>query len=131
MHFKRQLSNTVFASKLRGFLPIRNNFFFPLPILHLGVFRWPAIGNPVRLGIARRASGTAGKTYDDFYVEDLRELNGLAKRFGVFGSVLRVGMDGIAVAAQRGDVNAAVFKFLFPRFSLAGVTQELIDRAMI
>jgi len=36
-------------------------FFFPLPVLHLGIFGGPAVSNPVRLGILRSAAGQPEK----------------------------------------------------------------------
>src|SRR5260370_16590624 len=85
----------MFARVFRLFLPIRDDFLFPLPVLHFGVFRGPAIGDPVRLSILRSAPRTAGKTDDNFYSEDFGKEHGLAERIDVFLRVLAIGMHGI------------------------------------
>src|SRR5579871_3651172 len=74
MHFEREALDAMRAGKLGGFLPIRNDFFFPLPLEHFVKFRGPAIGNPVWLRVLRRAARAARKSDDDFHVEHFREL---------------------------------------------------------
>ena len=59
MHFKGEFADAVFASKFRGFLPVGDDFFFPLPVLHFGVFGRPAVGYPVGLGVCFGSAGTA------------------------------------------------------------------------
>jgi len=39
-------------------------------------------------------------------------------------------MNGISVAAQRGNVNATIFKFLFPRFRFCSIGKEFINRTV-
>ena len=68
MHFEREALDPVLPGVFRLFLPIGNDSFFPLPVLHLRVFGRPAIGYPIRLGILRSAARAAGKADDDFYV---------------------------------------------------------------
>src|SRR5437899_10103502 len=64
----------VCSSDLFGrLLPVGDDFFFPLPVLHLSVFRRPAVGNPVGLRVLGRSAGTPGKTDDDFYFEHFGE----------------------------------------------------------
>src|SRR6202166_14936 len=46
MHFKGELVDAVFAGKFRGFFAVGDDPFFPLPVLHRGVFGGPTIGNP-------------------------------------------------------------------------------------
>src|SRR5260370_32554853 len=72
VHLKGEALDAVLAGEIRGILPIRNDFFIPLPVLHLGVFRRPAIGNPIRLGVLGGAAPTTGKNDDDFYLAALR-----------------------------------------------------------
>src|SRR6266850_561413 len=61
MHFERKAFDAVITRVFGCFLPVRDDFFLPLPVLHLSVFRRPAVGDPVGLGVLGRASGTAGK----------------------------------------------------------------------
>src|SRR5438874_2470335 len=76
MHFESKTFDAVIARVFGCFLPIRDDFFFPLPVLHVGVFGGPAISDPIRLGILRSAARAAGKTDDDSYVEDFGEEDG-------------------------------------------------------
>src|SRR6267142_6351940 len=55
MHLQRNAMYAVLAREFRSFLPVRDYFFFPLSILHLRVFRWPAIRDPVWLSVGWRA----------------------------------------------------------------------------
>ncbi len=71
-HLEGEALDAVRAREFRGILPVRNNFFFPLPVLHLRVFGRPAIGDPIRLSILWSAAWTAGKTDDDFYIQHFR-----------------------------------------------------------
>src|ERR1700730_3320422 len=105
MHFKGEFADAVFAGKFRSFLPVGNDLFFPLPVLHFGVFGRPAVSNPVGLSVGWGAARATGKTYDHFNAEALGEQDGLAKSFRVVFSVLGVWMDGIAVTTKCGDVN--------------------------
>src|SRR5260370_7401834 len=130
MHFECEALYAMLASVFRGVLPVRNDFFFPLPVLHLGVFGGPAIGDPVGLGVLRSAARTAGKADDDFYIEDFGEEHGLAERVDIFLSVLEIGMNGIAVTTERGDVNSAVFKFFLPCFGFGSISDEIVEWAM-
>src|SRR5207253_764304 len=99
MHFKCETLDAMLARVFRCILPVRNDFFFPLPVLHLGVLGRPAIGDPVRLSVLRSATRAAGKADDHFYIQDFSEENGLAERIDIFLRVLGIGMNGIAVAA--------------------------------
>src|SRR5580693_1168566 len=84
MHFESQALDAVFAGVFRLCLPVRNDFFFPLPVLHLGVLGGPAIGDPIRLGVLRGAAGAAGETNDDLHAEHFREKDGFSKGVDIF-----------------------------------------------
>src|SRR6266849_1577817 len=120
----------MLAGEIRGVLPVRNDFFLPLPVLHLGVFGRPAIGDPVRLGILGSAARTAGKTDDDFYIQDFGKEDGLAERIDVFLGLLGIGVNGVAMTTQSGNANPPVFKLFLPGFRLAAVGDQLVKRAM-
>src|SRR5260370_19588302 len=62
VHLEGEALAAMLAGEFRGILPIWNDFFFPLPVLHLGIFGGPAVSDPVRLGILRSAAGTSGNT---------------------------------------------------------------------
>ena len=111
-------------------LPVRNDFFFPLPVLHLGVFGRPAVGDPVWLGVLGSAAGTTGKTDDDFHAEDFGEEDGLSKGVDVFLGVLGIGVNRVAVTTEGGNLNSAVFKFFQPGFGFGLVGDEFVERAM-
>src|SRR6267142_252615 len=131
MHFEREPPDPVLARIFRGILPVRNDFFFPLPVLHLGVLGRPAIGDPVRLGILRSAARAAGKTDDHFYIQHFGEENGLAERVDIFLRVLRIGMNGVAMTTESGDANPAVLKFFQPGFCLSAVFDQVVERTMM
>src|SRR5438093_13714160 len=114
MHFEREALNAMLARIFGGILPVRNDFFFPLPVLHLGVFGRPAIGDPVRLGILGSTARAPGKTNDNLYIEDFGKEDGLAERVDVFLGMLGIGMNGIAVTTEGGNTNPAVFKLFQP-----------------
>src|SRR6266851_410158 len=130
MHFEGEALDAVFTRIFCLFLPERNHFFFPLPVLHLGIFGRPAVCDPVRLGVLGGAARAARIANDDFDTENFREQNGVAECFDVLLSVLWIGMKRIAVAAQSGDANPAVFEFYLPCFGLSAVGDELVERAM-
>src|SRR5467141_4510023 len=130
MHFEGEALDPVLPGVLRLFLPIGNDSFFPLPVLHLRIFGRPAIGYPIRLGILRSAARAAGKADDDFYVEDFSEEDGLAEGIDVFLGMLGIRMNGVAMTTESGDANSAVFEFFLPGFGFAAVGDEFIERTV-
>src|SRR6266566_9410714 len=130
MHFEGEALDAVFTRVFCLLLPERDHFFFPLPVLHLGIFGRPAVCDPVRLGVLGGAARAARKANDDFYTENFREKHGVAESVDVLLSVLWIGMKRIAVAAQSGDANPAAFEFFLPCFGLSAVGDELVERAM-
>src|SRR5258707_1781341 len=130
MHLQRNAMYAVLAREFRSFLPVRNNLFFPLPILHFRVFRRPSIRDPVRLRVGWRAPGAAGKSYNHAHVEPFRQQNRLAKALAIVCSMFFVRMNRVSVTAQRGYVNATVLKFLFPCFRFSRIRQQFVDRTM-
>src|SRR5882762_10156300 len=105
MHFKREALDPVLARIFRSILPVRNYFFFPLPVLHLGMFGGPAVSDPVRLGILRSAARAARKTDDNFDVEHFREKDGVAEGIDIFLGMLGIGMNGVAMTTEGGDAK--------------------------
>src|SRR6266496_5555675 len=105
MHFERDAMNSMFTRKLRSLLPIRDHFFFPLPVESCGILRRPAVSNPVRIRVIRIAAWTAGKTHNDFYADPLRKQHGLLERFPIALRDRPVRMNRIAMAAQDRDLN--------------------------
>src|SRR6266850_1050542 len=131
MHFERQAFDAVITRVFGCFLPVGDDLFFPLPVLHLSVFRRPAVGDPVGLRVLGRSAGAAGKTDDDFYVEHFGKEDGLAKSVYVFLSVFGIGMNGVAVATEGGNVNPLVFKSFLPSLGFATVGDEFVERTMM
>src|SRR6266403_2552684 len=130
MHFERQAFDAVIARMFGRFLPVGDDLFFPLPVLHLGVLGRPAVGDPVGLGILGSSAGAAGKADDDFHVEHFGEEDGLAKGVYVFLGVLGIGMNGVPVATEGGNANPLVFKFFLPGLGLAAIGDELVEGTM-
>src|SRR2546430_5046079 len=100
----------MLAGVFRLFLPVWNDLFFPLPVLHLGVLRRPAIGDPIRLGILWSAAGAAGKTDDDSYIKDFGEEHGLAEGIDVFLGMLEIGdRKSTRLNSSHSQISYAVF----------------------
>src|SRR5258708_5613349 len=116
VHLEGEALDAMLAREFRGVLPVRDDFFSPLPVLHLGVFGGPAVTHPFLLGVLRSATGTAGKTDNHFYLEHFREQDGFAKRINIFLRMLGIGMNGVAVTTERGNANPAVHKLFEPGF---------------
>src|SRR5207302_11429294 len=64
VHLQSDFVNAVLAREFGCLLPIRNDFFFPLPVLYLRIFRRPTIRNPVRHGVGWAATGTSREAHD-------------------------------------------------------------------
>src|ERR1700747_3375044 len=126
MHFKGEALDAMFAGKFSGISPVRDDLFFTLPVLHICVFRRPAVGDPIRLRVLRSTAWTAGEADNDFDLEHFGELDGLSKSVNVLFRVLRIGMDGIAMAAESGHANSAVFKFFQPGFGFGAISNEIV-----
>src|SRR5712664_1403453 len=131
VHLEGEALDAMLAREFRGILPIWNDFFFPLPVLHLGIFGGPAVSNPVRLGVLRSAAGAAGKTDNHFYLEHFREQDGFAKRINIFLRVLRIRMNGIAMTTERSNANPAVVKLFQPGFRFSAVIDKFVERTMV
>src|SRR6266850_1418727 len=131
MHFERQAFDAMIACVFGCFLPVGDDLFLPLPILHLSVFRRPAVGDPVGLRVLGSSPGAAGKADDDFHVEHFGEEDGLAKSVYVFLGVFGIGMNGVAVATEGGNVNPLVFKSFLPSLGFATVGDEFVERTMM
>src|SRR6266850_2121545 len=130
MHFERQAFDAMIARVFGCFLPVGDDLFLPLPILHLSVLRRPAVGDPVGLRVLGSSAGAAGKADDDFHVEHFGEEDSLAKGVYVLLGVFGIGMNGVAVATQRGDADPLVFKFFLPSLGLAAIGDELVEGTM-
>src|SRR5882724_335257 len=130
VHLEREPMHTVFAGVFGGVFPVGDDAFFPLPVLHLGVFGRPAVSDPVGLRVGGRTAGTAGETDDDFDFQHFREENSLAERVDVFLGVFCVGMNRVAVAAESGYANVLVFKFPEPGFGFGAVGDQFVERAV-
>src|SRR5205807_535630 len=111
-------------------LPVWNDFLFPLPVLHLGVFRRPAIGDPVRLSVLGSPARTAGKADDDLHFEHFGQEDGFAEGIDVFLGMLGVGMNGVAMTTESGDAYSPVFKLFQPSSGLTAIADELVQGAM-
>src|SRR5437868_3028923 len=122
MHFKSKLANSMIAREFRSFLPVRDEFLFPLPLEALRKFRRPAIGNPAGILVGGRTTGTTRKTDNDTDPNLLSQLHCFAKSLGIAIGYGRIGMDWIPVAAKRANRKIMVGELSFPRAQLAGVS---------
>ena len=130
VHLQGEALDAVLAGELRGIPPVRNDLLFPLPILHLGIFGRPAIGDPIRLGILWSSARAAGKADDDSYIENFGEANGLVERIDVSLGMLGIRMDGVPMTTESSDVNSPVFKLFQPSFGLTPVVDEVVQGAV-
>src|SRR5437868_4137571 len=130
MHLQTDAMDAVFARELRGFLPVRDDFFFPLPVKHLAVFGRPAIRDPVWLRVRRSAARAAGKANDHFHLKPFSEQYSLAKDFAVARRMLFVRMHGVTVTAQRGNTDSAILKLFLPRLGFSRISKEFIYRTV-
>src|SRR5208337_3834798 len=130
MHLKRDAVNTVFTRKFRRFFPVGNDLFVPLPLQHGVVFRRPTVRDPVWLSIRGRTTRTPGEADDHLDANALGQKYGLLKGFPVRCGVFGIRVHGIPMAAQRGDGNSAVLKFLQPRFRFCWIGNQFIQRAL-
>ena len=121
----------MIAGKFCRLLPIRNNFFFPLPILGGSKLRRPAVGHPVRIRVVGIATRAAGESDDYFHVEFFREQNRATKGFCIALSDLAIRMHGVSVAAQSRHLNLVVFELLFPRSQFGRIIEQLLYRTMV
>ena len=67
VHFEREAFDAMITRVFGGFLPVGDDFFFPLPILHLRVLGRPAIGRPVGHGVACITSRASRESDDDVH----------------------------------------------------------------
>ena len=79
----------------------------------------------------RGAAGTTGEAYDDFDIEHFGEEDGFTESVNIFFCDAGVGMDGVSVATQSGNVNAAVFKLFLPSLGLGTVSDEVVKGTMM
>src|SRR5215467_12073626 len=131
MHFESEAPDAVVARIFRSILPVRNHFFFPLPVLHLGVFWRPAVSDPVGLRVLRRAAWAAGKTDDYFDIEHFSEKDSFAEGVDVLFCEGGVGMKRVAMTTEGGDAKAAIFEFFMLGLGFGAVGNEVIDRKSV
>src|SRR5580698_8686187 len=111
MHFDGDL-HAVILSEFCVLDPIRSDYFVPLPIEHLQIFRWPRTRHPVRRGSVRRIAGTTGKIDDHGDAKFFRKPDGLATHRSVLLRMRCIRMQGIAVRTQSADMRAMVGEHL-------------------
>src|SRR5581483_7628764 len=99
VHLECKFSDAMVAREFRGFFPVGDDLFFPLPLESLGELRWPAISNPTGILIGRRSARTTRKTHDHRNSKLLGKLDSLAESLCVSRSNGGIGMHRIAVAA--------------------------------
>jgi len=75
--------------------------------------------------------GQPEKANYNLYAQTLGEKDRSAKALGVAGGMFFVGVNGIAMAAQRGHVNAPILKFFLPGLGLGGVGKKFLHRAVM
>src|SRR5205085_10651519 len=105
--------------------------FFPLPIQCLGVFRRPAVGDPVWVLVGGICAGAAGESHDNFHADLFCELHGFAESLVVALGDDLVRMHGISVTTQDRYLIVVVRELLLPCFEFRGIAKQLIERAML
>ena len=109
MHFDGDL-HAVVGGELAVLAPIGRDDFVPLPVEDFEVVGRPGAGDPVGSGRVRRVAGASGEVDDNGDAELFGEQDRFATDLAVFLGARRVGMQGVAVAAQGADGDAVVFQ---------------------
>ena len=123
--------HSMLPRKFRRLLPVRNQPLFPLPIKRGRVFRWPTIGNPIRISVRGIPTGATGESDNHLYPNALGQLHRLAEGLIV---ALRYGLvrrDGIPMTAQHGNLNVVICKFLLPGAHLCRISEQVVEWAML
>ena len=111
MHLDGDL-HAVVGGEFPVLAPVGSDDFVPLPVEDLEVVGRPRAGDPVGRGRVRGVAGASGEIDDDGDAELFGEQDRFATDFAVFLGARRVGMQRVAVAAERADADAVVFQDL-------------------
>ena len=96
------------GGELAVLAPVGRDDFVPLPGEDLEIVGRPRTGDPVGCGGLGRVAGAAGEIDDDGDAEFFRQQDGLAADIAVVRGAGRIGMERVAVAAERADGDAAI-----------------------
>ncbi len=123
MHFDRDLHAVIFGEF--GVLdPIRLDFFLPLPREDVEIFRRPRAGHPVRIFRLVGIAGAARKIDHDGHFQLFGKPDGELAGLGVsFGDGF-IGMQRIAMRAERADGKSVVGEFLLELFQRDAILQH-------
>ena len=128
MHFDGDL-HAVVGGEFAVLAPIGSDHFVPLPVEDFEVVGRPGTGDPVGSGRVRGVAGTSGEIDDNGDAELFGQQDRLATDLAVFLGARRVGMQRIAVTAERADRDAVVFQDLL-ELGQGGVVVEHGELAM-
>ena len=108
MKLEGYLVDAVLLGESDGLSPIGNEYFIPLPLEYLGEVVRPGADDPVGILRVLLVAGAAGESVDLMNTELLGEKDGVLYRLVELGGNSLVRMDGVAVAAERAYLKAAV-----------------------
>ena len=109
MHLDGNL-HAMICSKLGALDPVGRDHLVPLPAEHVGIIGRPRTGDPVGRLCASMVSRATAEVDNDGYTEFFGKEDGLAVDVAVMMGSLRIGMQGIAVAAERADGDVVVLQ---------------------
>ena len=111
VHFQRDFLHPVRGGKGGRTPPVGNEHLLPLVFQNFLIIIRPGTGNPVGRAILRAAAGTAAEAHNALYAQPFgqqhRVLKILPKGFGH----VRVGMDGVAVRAERRQFQTVFLQY--------------------
>ena len=111
VHFQRDFLHPVRGGKGGRTPPVGNEHLLPLVFQNFLIIIRPGTGNPVGRAILRAAAGTAAEAHNALYAQPFgqqhRVLKVLPKGFGH----VRVGMDGVAVRAERRQLQTVFLQY--------------------
>src|SRR5204863_6997201 len=110
---------------------IRNQALLPLPLESRTVLGRPAISNPIGILVGWIAAGATGETNDHLHIQLLSKQHRSAKSFCVAVGDSLVGINRVAMAAQRRDLDVVVVKLFSPRLQLGVVSEQLLHRTVL
>ena len=123
MHLDGDL-DAVIGGELRVLRPIGRHHFVPLPLENLEIVGRPRAGDPVGPFGVRRIARAAAEIDHHRHAELLRQQDRLPAGFLVVLRALLVGMQRIAVAAQRADAEAVIGQLLLEVVQFARVVEH-------
>ena len=130
MHFESDLIDAVFCGIFGFFLPIRDKHVVPLIIEDMEKILRPRAGDPVGCFIFGRTAGAAREGDDHRDFEFVGKHAGAFEIFMEFSGDFFIGMDGVAVCGQSGNLDIVFLKEILKGLQFALIGEKLLAVAM-